>query len=120
MLAMNAYAGVVEVSDRSSKTAINEFDWNGMRVGLRLQQMLPQEGGVQKSARGSRIDQGQDRDGEKTRDEDVNGKGKVAGGGEREGIRVGNHSSQSGPYWLGREFFDKSRGGAGGESGSWD
>ena len=41
MLAMNAYVGVVEVSDRSSKTAIDEFDWNGMRVGLGLQEMLP-------------------------------------------------------------------------------
>ena len=47
MVAMNAYAGVVEMSDRSSRTAINEFDWNGMRVGLGLQQMLPQDGGVQ-------------------------------------------------------------------------
>ena len=46
MLAMNAYAGVVEVSDRSSRISINEFDWNGVRVGLGLRQMLPQEGGV--------------------------------------------------------------------------
>ena len=91
-----------------------------MRVGLGLHQMLPQEGGVQKSARGSRIDQGEDRDGEETRDENMNGKGKVAGGGEREGMREGKHSSQPGPYWLGREFFDRSGGGAERESGSWD
>ena len=85
VLSMNPDAGVVEMGDRSSRTAINEFDWNRMRVGLGLQQMLPQKGGVQKSAGGTRIDQCQDRDGEKTKNEDVNGKGKVAarrGGGK--------------------------------------
>ena len=115
---MNLDAGVVEMSDRSSGTAINEFDWNGMRVGLGLQQILPQKGGVQKCARGTRIDQGQDGDGEKTRNEDVNGKGKVAGVGEREGMREGKHSSQPCPYWLGREFFYRSGRGTGGEAGS--
>ena len=82
--------------------------------------MLPQKGGDQKSARGIGIEQGQDRDGEKTRNEDVNGKGKVTGGGEGKGMREGKHSSQLGPYWLGREFFGRSGGGTGGESGSWD
>ena len=114
VLSMNLDAGVVEVCDRSSTAAINEFDGDGLRVGLELQQMLPQKGGVQKSARGTRVNQGEDRDGETARNENVNGKGKVTGSGEGEGMREGKHTSQPSPYWLGREFFDRSRGGAGG------
>ena len=120
VLSMNPDAGVVEVCDRSSRAAINEFDGDGLRVGLGLQQMLPQKGGVQKSARGTGVNQGEDRDGETARNENVNGKGKVTGSGEGEGMREGKHSSQPGPYWLGREFFDRSGGGAGGDSGSWE
>ena len=71
MLAMNAYARVVEVSDRGTKTAIDEFDRNRMRVGLGLQQVVQQKGGVQKGAGGTRVDQGHDINGKKARNENV-------------------------------------------------
>ena len=70
-----------------------------------MQQVLLQDGGVQKGAGGARIHQRQNGDGKEARDEKVDVKGEMARGGEREGTREREHTPQPGPYWLGREFF---------------
>ena len=84
-----------------------------------MQQVLLQDGGVQKGAGGARIHQRQNGDGKEARDEKVDGKGemtrggggKVDGKGEMtrggggEGTRERENTPQPGPYWLGREFF---------------
>ena len=76
-----------------------------MGVGKGLQQVLRQDGGVQKGAGGARIHQRQNGDGKEARDDKVDGKGEMTRGGEGEGTRKREHTTQPGPYWLGREFF---------------
>ena len=104
MLAMDAYAGGIVVGDGSRRAAVDELDWDGVRVGERLQEVDTKKGRVQKGAGGAGVDESQHRAGELTGDEDMNGERKMAGGGEGEGMGKRKHAAQPGPYWLGREF----------------
>ena len=69
VLAMDANAGGVVVGDGSCRAAVDEFDRDGMGVGLGLKQVGCHQGGVQKGARGAGVNEGEDRDGEVTWDE---------------------------------------------------
>ena len=60
---------MIGAAESMAVTLIDEFDRNRMRVGLGLQQLLPQKGGVQKGAGSTRVDQGHNKDGEKAREE---------------------------------------------------
>ena len=74
VLPMNSDAGGVEVCNRSCRTAVNEFNGDGVGMWLGLQQMVLEKGRVQKGARSTRVDESENRDGEKARNENVNGK----------------------------------------------
>lgn len=120
MLSMDADTGGIEVGDGSSRTAVDEFHGDGVRVGYGPQVVRLQNGGIQESARRARIDERREGDGGLARYEKVNLKGEVTGSRERERGGKGKHATQPGPYWLGREFPGRvSDGrGAGGWAGS--
>ena len=108
MAAMDANVSRIEVGDGGGRTAVDKFNWDGAKVGLRLQVVFEEEGRFKEVAGSAGVDEGQHRDGKMARDEDVDGKGQVARGGKGGGVREGGgeweHAAQPGPYWLGREF----------------
>ena len=82
---INAESGRNDMCDRGCKTSINELHGDRVGVGNGGKVGLEEDRGVEEGSRGTRVDQGEDRDGLATRQEKVNTEGEVAGGrvGER-------------------------------------
>ena len=104
MRAMDPDPGRKVVCDGGRRAAVDELDWDGVGVGLGLQEVDTTEGWIQEGAGGAGVDEGQNRARELAGKKDMNGERKVAGGGEGEGVGEGKYAAQPGPYWLGREF----------------
>ena len=69
MLAMDPDPGREVVGDGGLRAAVDEFDRDGMGVGLGLKEVGCHQGGIQEGARGAGVNEGEDRDGEVTWDE---------------------------------------------------
>ena len=71
---MDAETGGVEVGDGSRRTSVDELHGDGMGMGLGLQLVGGDEGGIQEGAGSAGIHECHDRNGEVTRNEKMDGK----------------------------------------------
>ena len=62
VLTMDAHTGRKEVDDRGCGTAVDELNWDGVRVGLCLQVVGGKERRIKKSAGSTGVDERHDRD----------------------------------------------------------